>query len=78
MRHRDIHQDHVDADDLLAPRVGRTGLAHLADRLGAVVGLSGDHDVAGVGQDLLDALAHDQVVVADQHADHGAPFTKAV
>ena len=29
-------------------------------------------DVAGIGQDLLDALAHDLVVVADQHADRHA------
>lgn len=46
-------------------------LAHAGERLGAVGGLAGQLHVARVGEHLLDALADDLVVVADQHADHG-------
>src|SRR5205085_5253317 len=45
---------------------------HLGHGLAAAAGLAADFDVAGVGDDLLDALAHDVVVVDDEHFDHDA------
>jgi hypothetical protein len=56
--HADIHQDHIRAQ-----RQGR------ADGLFAVAGLP-DHGHVGLGvQDHAEAVAHERLVVDDEHAD---------
>src|SRR5258705_7008769 len=45
---------------------------HLGQRFAAAARLAADGDVGGLGDDLLDALAHDVVVVDDQDVDHAS------
>jgi hypothetical protein len=58
IRHRNIEQEHI-------PGL----LSRQAQCLGAIVGFAGDQHVFGFGKDLLEALAHDGVVVGDQDID---------
>src|SRR5512135_2613782 len=58
VRHRNIHQHHVPGT-----------VAHHLHHLDTVGCLTGYHQVVGIGQDQLQPLAHDGVVVDDKNAD---------
>jgi hypothetical protein len=60
--HGNVQQHHAQA---FAAAQGRHGGQHL----GPVGGLGADFDVWRIGQHLLEPLAHDAVVVSDQHTD---------
>ena len=59
--HRHVGDEHVPC---LRP--------HHRQHIVTIGGLAGDDDIALLGENLLQALAHDGVVVGDQHADHAA------
>src|SRR5438128_6180846 len=51
--------------------------AKAIERLGSGARLGSDGDVIGLADDLAQTVAHDGVIVGDQHADHDAPACAA-
>ncbi len=61
LRHGDVQQHDVHA----------AAAAHTQQGIGAVGRLGAHPDVGCIGEQLPSALAHDEVVVTDENADHG-------